>query len=149
MRIARTPVVLLAAAGLTSLAYLVLRTLIRRRAIAAFKKRTGALEPRQIDEPVGLFNYTEMTRLRSSARRGELTTLVRRRFERLGHTWQSPLAIFTIDVDNLRVLLGNLDDWRVGSRKDGWAPLLSKGIFVTDGKEWAHSRVGLCFLLTP
>ncbi|QKX63145.1 uncharacterized protein TRUGW13939_10314 [Talaromyces rugulosus] len=50
-------------------------------------------------------------------------------------------GIFTIDPKNIQAILSTrFKDYSLGNRSTVMGPLLGRGIFVTDGPEWAHSR---------
>lgn len=52
--------------------------------------------------------------------------------------------ISTIDPENLKTVLSvRFKDYDLGERTPIMGPLLGRGIFVTDGDEWAHSRAVL------
>lgn len=61
----------------------------------------------------------------------------------------SPLLIHTIEPANIKTVLAtNFADYTAGAlRRKSFAPLLGGSIFLSDGKEWTHSRALLrrCF----
>lgn len=58
-----------------------------------------------------------------------------------GRAFTQPF-IATIDPENIKTILAvRFKDYNIGSvRAPRLGPLLGRGIFVTDGEEWAHSR---------
>ncbi len=53
-------------------------------------------------------------------------------------------AIFTSEPENIKAILSlRFQDFSLGNRPKIMGVLLGKGIFTTDGKEWAHSRAML------
>lgn len=51
------------------------------------------------------------------------------------------LYINTVDPENIKtVLAARFHDYSLSERVEVMGPLLGRGIFVTDGEEWAHSR---------
>jgi cytochrome P450 len=51
------------------------------------------------------------------------------------------LYVNTIDPENIKtVLAARFHDYSLSERVEVMGPLLGRGIFVTDGDEWAHSR---------
>jgi hypothetical protein len=121
---------------------LLARWIARQVAIRVFMQRTRAKHPPTLAEDRGFLGMKAMSRSLAAMERGEFTKMWREQFEWAGQTYRMPTGhIATIDIENIKALYGNLDMWIVGPRKIGWAPLLSKGIFVSDGKEWEHSRV--------
>lgn len=50
-------------------------------------------------------------------------------------------AIHTIDPENIKAILAtNFKDYTIAHRKTIMGPLLGRGIFVSDGEDWMHSR---------
>ncbi|PWY71025.1 cytochrome P450 52A13 [Aspergillus heteromorphus CBS 117.55] len=50
-------------------------------------------------------------------------------------------GIFTVDPANIKTILSvRFKDYSLGERQSILGPLLGRGIFVTDGEEWSHSR---------
>lgn len=50
--------------------------------------------------------------------------------------------ICTIDPENIKAILStNFADFGLGGRSESLSPLLGRGIFVSDGPKWEHSRV--------
>ncbi|KAJ5324527.1 cytochrome P450 [Penicillium atrosanguineum] len=50
-------------------------------------------------------------------------------------------GVFTIDPVNIKTMLSlKFKDYSLGNRPAIMGPLLGRGVFVTDGEEWAHSR---------
>ncbi|KAL3256876.1 hypothetical protein ABHI18_007262 [Aspergillus niger] len=66
---------------------------------------------------------------RSSGR----TTIIQRHLNRR--------TVMTCEPDNIRTILSlKSDDYNIASRKRSFGPLVSVGVLVTDGADWAHSR---------
>lgn len=70
------------------------------------------------------------------------------RFEDIGSTFKIQVlnnrAIFTIEPENIKAILSlRFQDFTLGNRPGIMGKLLGKGIFTTDGQEWAHSRAML------
>ncbi|KAI6294406.1 hypothetical protein MCOR29_008988 [Pyricularia oryzae] len=66
-------------------------------------------------------------------------------YEDLGPTFTTKAAgmlyINTIDPENIKTVLATrFRDFSLAERVEIMGPLLGRGIFVTDGDEWAHSR---------
>ncbi|KAH9906639.1 cytochrome P450 alkane hydroxylase-like protein [Xylariomycetidae sp. FL2044] len=50
-------------------------------------------------------------------------------------------GIFTIDPENVKTILaGRFQDYSLGDRPPIMGQLLGRGIFVSDGEDWSHSR---------
>jgi cytochrome P450 len=70
------------------------------------------------------------------------------RFRSVGYTFSvrgfNRRTIFTADPDNVKTIMSlRFNDFALGGRRGLMGPLLGKGIFTTDGEEWAHSRAFL------
>lgn len=63
-----------------------------------------------------------------------------------GPTWQVRVfltrkSVFTADPENVKTILSlNFKDFKLSGRRPLMGPLLGRGIFTSDGNEWAHSR---------
>jgi cytochrome P450 len=67
------------------------------------------------------------------------------RYFKIGHTHEvvamGGRGVFTIDPVNIKTMLSlKFKDYSLGNRPAIMGPLLGRGVFVTDGEEWAHSR---------
>jgi cytochrome P450 len=50
-------------------------------------------------------------------------------------------VIVTLDPENIKTILSlRFNDFGIGNRQETLGALLGKGIFTTDGQQWAHSR---------
>lgn len=71
---------------------------------------------------------------------------IRRLYEQNGNTFTSATLasaiIHTIEPENLKCVLStNFKDYEIGeARKNAFSPLLKRGIIVSDGLQWEHSR---------
>ncbi|XP_014554309.1 hypothetical protein COCVIDRAFT_39745 [Bipolaris victoriae FI3] len=71
--------------------------------------------------------------------------LLRSRHAAYGNTFSARAlarrGVFTIDPENVKtVLAGRFQDYCLGDRPPIMGQLLGKGIFVSDGEDWSHSR---------
>lgn len=68
------------------------------------------------------------------------------RVTNFGPTWQVRVfltrrSVFTADPDNIKTILSlKFKDFAISGRRPLMGPLLGRGIFTSDGDEWAHSR---------
>ncbi len=74
-----------------------------------------------------------------------LLELIRARHEAGGYTFQSQTlgrhVISTSEPENIKAILATkFEDYSLGFRMAALGPLLGKGIFTTDSKEWETSR---------
>ncbi|RDK38716.1 cytochrome P450 [Aspergillus phoenicis ATCC 13157] len=104
--------------------------------LSAPKVRRGGL-PFGLDNLVILWRASRENRVleevdfdfRSSGR----TTMIQRQLNRR--------MVVTCEPDNIRTILSlKSDDYNVESRNQAFGPLISTGILVSDGADWAHSR---------
>jgi len=126
--------------GFLGLALLAARWLTRFIAIRRFMRETGAERAKLLGEKTGFLGYKAMKQAKEAMQSGQYTAILRRRFAEHGPTWRVSGETFTADPENVRAIYHGIENWDVGTRKQTWAPLMSKGIFVSDGKEWEHSR---------
>ncbi|TVY12831.1 Cytochrome P450 monooxygenase fsdH [Lachnellula arida] len=66
-------------------------------------------------------------------------------FRRIGYTHEvralGGTSIWTVEPENIKaVLTTKFKDFSLGNRPAVMGPLLGRGVFVTDGEEWSHSR---------
>ncbi|KAJ5504969.1 cytochrome P450 [Penicillium fimorum] len=78
------------------------------------------------------------------ANKAYLDTFTSRYFN-IGHTHEvvamGGRGVFTIDPVNIKTMLSlKFKDYSLGNRPAIMGPLLGRGVFVTDGEEWSHSR---------
>lgn len=97
---------------------------------------------RRKDPILGLDYVIESVR---AFRQHRFLATLQHRHEKHGTTFGirvfSSRGIFTIDPKNIQAILSTrFKDYSLGNRSTVMGPLLGRGIFVTDGPEWAHSR---------
>lgn len=78
-------------------------------------------------------------------REGRFLERQRARYTETGATHYTFLncrqAIHTIDPENIKAILAtNFKDYDIANRQRIMGPLLGRGIFVSDGDDWSHSR---------
>lgn len=83
-----------------------------------------------------------------AARNKSFLETISRRFDEIGTTFGvrvfNQRAIFTTEPENIKAVLSlRFKDFSLGNRPGIMGKLLGKGIFTTDGKDWAHSRAML------
>ncbi|KAF5667323.1 cytochrome P450 monooxygenase 52A13 [Fusarium heterosporum] len=81
---------------------------------------------------------------RSHGQRRYLETLTNNFFN-IGYTHEvralGGTSIWTIEPENIKTILtSKFKDYSLGNRPAVMGPLLGRGVFVTDGQEWSHSR---------
>lgn len=84
----------------------------------------------------------------SAFRAKRFLDMITERHTRVGPTYSarsmSRRYLFTSDPENIKTVLSvRFKDYCLGERSPIMGPLLGRGIFVTDGDEWAHSRAVL------
>jgi cytochrome P450 len=78
-------------------------------------------------------------------RKNSFLRLLQGRHEAIGWTFTARAlarrGVFTIDPENIKSVLSlRFKDYSLGDRTPIMGPLLGRGIFVSDGDQWAHSR---------
>lgn len=66
-------------------------------------------------------------------------------FRNIGYTHEvralGGTSVWTVEPENIKaVLTSKFKDYSLGNRPAVMGPLLGRGVFVTDGEEWSHSR---------
>lgn len=84
----------------------------------------------------------------SSFRSKTFLNMITQRHAKMGPTFSARSMgrpyFFTVDPENIKTVLSlRFKDYSLGERGPIMGPLLGRGIFVTDGTEWAHSRAVL------
>ncbi|KAI1453317.1 putative N-alkane-inducible cytochrome P450 [Annulohypoxylon moriforme] len=135
---------LLAALGLGAL-LLIVRFVLRQLEIRAFKKAHGCLPPPRDAQPEHIIGLSAWKRLRRERRDRITLKETTRRAKELGYTSSLVMAgnHFTVTCDpvNLKHMLAtNFTDFGLGPRDGPLGPVLSGGIFISDGEAWQHSR---------
>lgn len=92
-----------------------------------------------------VFGIDYVVRNVRALRGGRFLDAVSECYARVGSTYatrvMNKLVVHTVDPDNVKTILAlNFKDYELGLRINIMGPLLGKGIFVTDGEDWAHSR---------
>ncbi|KAI2464671.1 putative N-alkane-inducible cytochrome P450 [Annulohypoxylon bovei var. microspora] len=136
--------IILGALGLGAV-FLIIRFIARQLEIRAFKKANGCLPPPREPQPEHIIGLAAWRRLRRERRDRITLKETTRRAKELGYTSSLVMAgnHFTVTVDpvNLKHMLAtNFNDFGLGPREVPLGPVLSGGIFISDGEAWQHSR---------
>ncbi|KAH7322504.1 putative cytochrome P450 [Stachybotrys elegans] len=135
---------LLTASSLTLTAYLIVNSLLRHFSA----RRMSSLHGCQPIHAVYPSRWLGVSFIFDNARhfqeRNYLQALTRQ-FQNVGWTHEVRMlggaSIWTIEPENLKVMLSiRFKDYSLGNRTEVMGPLLGRGVFVTDGEEWQHSR---------
>ena len=110
-----------------------------------FQRDSGTQPPVKLADiaaPQGGSYYRETAQAFKEHR---MLELIRKRHEAGGYTYQSQTlgshVISTSEPENIKAILAtNFEDYSLGFRLGALGPLLGKGIFMTDAKEWEVSR---------
>ncbi|KAI1098109.1 putative N-alkane-inducible cytochrome P450 [Jackrogersella minutella] len=140
----RTHQLLYGALGLLAL-LLVVRYVARQLEIRAFKRAHGCLPPPREPQPEHIIGLSAFRRLRRERQQRITLKETTRRAKELGYTSSLVMAgnNFTVTCDpvNLKAMLAtNFNDYGLGPREVPLGPVLSGGIFISDGESWQHSR---------
>lgn len=129
---------------LWAICYLVLRYQ-RRYTAREYARKYSTKDPvvlEKIAPPEG-GNYDKETLHAFKEHRG--LELIRKRHEAGGYTFITHTIggriINTSEPENIKTIQATwFEDWSLGFRQAALGPLLGKGVFTTDGKDWEHSR---------
>ncbi|PLN79466.1 cytochrome P450 [Aspergillus taichungensis] len=113
-----------------------------RRYIFSRENGCQTLRARYKDRLLGLSFIMENAKAFNS--KAYLETFTHRYFD-IGSTHEvvafGGRGVFTIDPVNIKTMLSlKFKDYSLGNRPAIMGPLLGRGVFVTDGEDWAHSR---------
>lgn len=122
-----------------------LRRLGRWHTSRRFNREHGTKPPVKLTEfapPQGGSFYRETMR---AFREHRMLELIQERHEAAGYTYQTQtlgsLVINTSEPENIKAILAtSFEDYSLGFRQAALGPLLGKGVFTTDFKEWEISR---------
>ena len=111
---------------------------------SAFKAQ-HACKPPPFLPGSGLLGFSVLKSIVASHKGHTFLSLTTQKFREIGPTWAvsylNRTLIMTVDPANIKALLStHFADFSLGSRLAVFAPLLTGGIFVSDGAQWQHSR---------
>ena len=126
------------------LAYLVYIKILRQREVSAFGRKHGCLKPPSSPKS-GYIGWRELLDIHTKLKAKKLLEEQVRKYAMIGNTYTvsvlTQTVILTIEPENIKAILANrFDDFGLGLRLDFFTPLLTGGIFVSDGESWKHSR---------
>lgn len=133
-----------AAAVILALIFLVSRSsavLSDRR----FRAANHCKDPPAYPQKDPFFAVDMVVQAASAFRAKRFLDMITERHTRIGPTHSARTLtrryLFTTDPENIKTVLSvRFKDYCLGERSPIMGPLLGRGIFVTDGDEWAHSR---------
>ncbi len=131
-------------AVVSTLIYYVYIKTLRYRVVSAFCRQHGCLKPPATADS-GYIGYRLLMAIRAKYKAKKLLEEQTSRYAELGNTWTASALgssfIMTIEPENIKTILASkFDDFGLGGRPQNFSPLLTGGIFVTDGEPWKHSR---------
>lgn len=126
------------------LCYYLFTKVLRYWRISSFRKEHGCLEPPVIPGS-GLIGYGLVQNMKKNITAQSYLAMITNDFKKLGNTWTADFFtrhyIMTIEPENIKAILSTkFEDFGLGTRLAEFTPLLTGGIFVSDGAQWQHSR---------
>ncbi|KAI5249695.1 cytochrome P450 [Aureobasidium subglaciale] len=139
--------ILLSLCGLPTL-YLVGALILRKFSDSRFKSLHGCLDPPALPQRERIIG---LDLLKDGAAAVKAKTSLEgavRRIASTGNTFSNTVVglniITTIDPTNIQTVLAHkFNEYDLGGRIYAWGPLVGKGVFTSDGPEWAHRRAVL------
>lgn len=127
----------------TLIYYAYIKTL-RYHLVSTFCRQHGCLKP-PAPADSGYIGYQLLMTFRAKYKAKKLLEEQTSRYAELGNTWTASALggsfIMTIEPENIKTILASkFDDFGLGGRLESFSPLLTGGIFVSDGEPWKHSR---------
>ena len=135
---------LVVSAVVSLLTYFTYTKVQRHREVSALSRQHGCLKPPRTPDS-GYIGLRLILTFRAKHKAKKLLGEQVRRYAQIGRTYTvSALTntfIMTIEPENIKTILANkFDDFGLGKRLEAFKPLLTGGIFVSDGEPWKHSR---------
>lgn len=126
--------------------HLLYRFTTKRTARRTLIQRFGCKPPVKYPQKDPFFGLDILWDIILAIRSKTYLDLIRRIYQQNGNTFTSgtlaSAIIHTIEPENLKCVLStNFKDYEIGAvRKNAFSPLLKRGILVSDGLQWEHSR---------
>ncbi|QIW95936.1 hypothetical protein AMS68_001454 [Peltaster fructicola] len=111
----------------------------------AFKEQHGCKDPPPNMRPWDIFGFYGVYLLVNEAKQYRLLEYWNNNYKIYGQTHSGNRRgrqfTTTMDVENFKAIHAtNFDDWAVEDSRQGFIQFLGKGVFLSDGAFWAHSR---------
>lgn len=128
-----------------SLFYLVANTILRRITASRFKSFHSCLDPPALPQRERIIGFDVLKAGAAAVKAKNSLECAVRRIESTANTYSNTIVglniVTTIDPANIQTILAQkFNDYDLGGRIYAWGPLVGKGVFTSDGPEWAHRR---------
>ncbi|KAI4724570.1 cytochrome P450 [Aureobasidium sp. EXF-10728] len=135
---------LLLSCGL-SIFYLVTTIILRKISVLRFKSSHECLDPPALPQRERIIGLDLLKAGAAAVKAKNSLECAVRRIESTANTFSNTIVglniITTIDPANIQCILAQkFTDYDLGGRIYAWGPLVGKGVFTSDGPEWAHRR---------
>ena len=128
-----------------SILYLVANNILRRITASRFKSFHSCLDPPALPQRERIIGLDLLKAGAAAVKAKNSLECAVRRIESTANTFSNTIVglniITTIDPANIQCILAQrFTDYDLGGRIYAWGPLVGKGVFTSDGPEWAHRR---------
>ena len=128
-----------------SLFYLVTNIIFRKITASRFKSLHSCLDPPALPQRERIIGLDLLKSGAAAVKAKNSLDCAVRRIESTANTYSNTIMglniITTIDPSNIQTILAQkFSDYDLGGRIYAWGPLVGKGVFTSDGPEWAHRR---------
>jgi cytochrome P450 len=128
-----------------SIFYFVAHIVLRKITAARFKSFHGCLDCPALPQREHIIGFDLLKAGAAAVKAKNSLECAVRRIESTANTFSNTIVqlniITTIDPTNIQVILAQkFSDYDLGGRIYAWGPLVGKGVFTSDGPEWAHRR---------
>jgi cytochrome P450 len=135
---------LLLSCGL-SVFYLVTNIILRKITASQFRASHGCLDCPALPQRERIIGLDLLKAGAAAVKAKNSLECAVHRIESTANTFSNTIVqlniITTIDPANIQAVLAqDFSDYDLGGRIHAWGPLVGKGVFTSDGHEWAHRR---------
>lgn len=125
--------------------YLVANIILRRITASQFKSFHGCLDCPVLPQRERIIGLGLLKLGAVAVKAKNSLDCAVRRIESTANTFSQSIVglniIATVDPAHIQTILAQkFNDYDVGGRTCAWGPLAGKGVFTSDGPEWAHRR---------
>ena len=128
-----------------SLFYLIANTILRKITASRIKSHHSCLDPPALPQRERIIGLDLLKSGAAAVKAKNSLECAVRRIESTANTYSNTIVglniITTIDPANIQTILAQkFSHYDLGGRIYAWGPLVGKGVFTSDGPEWAHRR---------
>jgi hypothetical protein len=135
---------LLLSCGLSFL-YLIAKIILRKITASRFRSSHSCSDPPALPQRERIIGFDLLKAGAAAVKAKNSLECAVRRIESTANTFSQSIVglniITTVDPANIQTILAQkFNDYDLGGRIYAWGPLVGKGVFTSDGSEWAHRR---------